>query len=440
MLIECNQIPQSKEEIPTPEIAKEFAHLRDIADEIPPIDNDAGIHILIGRDAPELLKVRAFKNGPKGAPWAQKLDLGWTISGQVCLNRVGGPVHIAAHRTTVACIEENSLQRAENPATRPTELSYQVTPCPNHFHIKQRYAECIEEPDDTIYKTTGDDNELGMSVEDRRFLDIMEKGVHKNHHGNWEMPRPFRPDVICMPNNRSQALNRLNGLLRNFKRKPQMEKDYREFLGKIIERGHALPVPVSELYTRSPQSGQVWYLPHFGVYHPRKPGQIRVLFDSSAEFKGTSLNQVLLPGPDLLNSLVGVLFRFRHHEVRLMADVEQMFHSFHVNPKHRDFLRFLWFEDNDPAKSIMEYRMAVHLFGNGPSPAIATFGLRRTADDGEERFGKATRDFIHRNFYVDDRLTSRPTPEEAIELIKSTQAALATANIRLHRSYPTILK
>ena len=77
--------------------------------------------------------------------------------------------------------------------------------------------------------------------------------------------------------------------------------------------------------------------------------------------------------------------------------------------------------------------MTVHLFGNGPSPAVATFGLRRTAYDGEEEFGKATQDFIHRNFYVDDGLASRPTAEEAVELIKNTQAALATANIRLHK-------
>ena len=77
--------------------------------------------------------------------------------------------------------------------------------------------------------------------------------------------------------------------------------------------------------------------------------------------------------------------------------------------------------------------MTVHLFGNGPSPAIATFGLRRTTDDRKGRFGKGTRDFIHRNFYVDDGLTLRPTPEEAIELIKSTQAALATTNIHLHK-------
>ncbi|XP_078345322.1 uncharacterized protein LOC144630841 [Oculina patagonica] len=223
---------------------------------------------------------------------------------------------------------------------------------------------------------------------------------------------------------------------------------------KIIERGHAVQIPASELRSHlgntvltnpqqeensqdnAPLPGQVWYLPHFGVYHPRKPNQIRVVFDSSAEFKGTSLNKELLPGPDLMNSLIGVLFRFRHHEVGVMADIEQMFHSFHVDPKHRNFR----FEDHDPTKKIIEYRMTVHLFGNGPSPAVATFGLRRTADDGEERFGKPTRDFVHRNFYVDNGLASRATSEEAIELIKNTQAALATANIRLHKVVPIVPK
>ena len=77
--------------------------------------------------------------------------------------------------------------------------------------------------------------------------------------------------------------------------------------------------------------------------------------------------------------------------------------------------------------------MTVHLFGNGPSPAIATFGLPKTADDGEERYGKETRDFVHRKFYVDDRLTSRPMENEAITLIRNAQAMLATANLRLHK-------
>jgi len=48
-----------------------------------------------------------------------------------------------------------------------------------------------------------------------------------------------------------------------------MAKDYVEFMGNIIEKGHASPVPIEEI--TKPQSGRVWYLPHFGVYHPKKP-------------------------------------------------------------------------------------------------------------------------------------------------------------------------
>ncbi|KAK3734148.1 hypothetical protein QZH41_005665 [Actinostola sp. cb2023] len=128
-----------------------------------------------------------------------------------------------------------------------------------------------------------------------------------------------------------------------------------------------------------------------------------------------SLNKELLAGPDLMNSLLGVLMRFRKEEVAVMCDIEQMFYSFHVNPSHRDFLQFLWFEANDPKNPVIEYRMNVHLFGNGPSPAVATFGLRKTAADGEEEFRTEVTKFVHRNFYVDDGLTSLPTAQQAID-------------------------
>ena len=163
----------------------------------------------------------------------------------------------------------------------------------------------------------------------------------------------------------------LQSLVHSFKRKPQMERDYVEFLGKLIERGHAELVA----YTESDDNynaGNVWYLPHFGVYHPKKLEQIGVVFDSSCEYEGVSLNKVLLPGPDLMNSLLGVLMCFRQESVGVIVDLEQMFHSFHVDPAHRDLLRFFWFKDNDPSQEIAECRMTVHLFGNSPSPAVAT--------------------------------------------------------------------
>ena len=55
---------------------REHPRLRSIAVEISPLDKDTKIQLLIGRDAPELLRVRAFKNGAKGVSWAQKLALG----------------------------------------------------------------------------------------------------------------------------------------------------------------------------------------------------------------------------------------------------------------------------------------------------------------------------------------------------------------------------
>ena len=59
----------------------------------------------------------------------------------------------------------------------------------------------------------------------------------------------------------------------------------------------------------------------------------------------------------------------------------------------------------------MEQRMKVHLFGNTSSPAVATFGLRKTAQFGEAEFGSDAKEFVDKNFYVDDGLKSMPGSE-----------------------------
>jgi hypothetical protein len=66
------------------------------------------------------------------------------------------------------------------------------------------------------------------------------------------------------------------------------------------------------------------------------------------------------------------------------------------------YLRFIWHEDNCFEKLLVDYQMKVHVFGNSPSPSIATYGLRRTADQAESKFGSDVKAFVHRNFYVDD--------------------------------------
>ena len=106
----------------------------------------------------------------------------------------------------------------------------------------------------------------------------------------------------------------------------------------IIENGYAEKVPSM----RRSERNNVWYIPHHGVYHPKKPNKIRVVFDCAAEHRGESLNKHLLQGPDLTNNLTGVLCRFREESIAFMCDIEAMFHQVRVDESHRDLLRFLW--------------------------------------------------------------------------------------------------
>ena len=126
-------------------MARRFPHLHEIAREIPPLDLNADIHLLLGRDAPELLKVREFTNGPKGAPWAQKLSLGWTIIGQMCLDIVGGPAHVLACRTSLL-----SAKNGEPWEKHMEPARYELGPCPNQLRIKESFSERREDPENDI--------------------------------------------------------------------------------------------------------------------------------------------------------------------------------------------------------------------------------------------------------------------------------------------------
>ncbi|KAL2089355.1 hypothetical protein ACEWY4_014043 [Coilia grayii] len=408
-LIECNDIPDNRAEIPTPEVALQHPHLRSIASQIPHLDPDAHILLLLGRDVLRAHKVRQHINGPNDAPFAQRLDLGWVLVGEMCLGN--------AHKPKVYSAKTNVLENG-----RPSLL----TPCSSHIQIKELSHTLTGKAKEKtigslVFQKTKEDNKLALSIEDERFLQIMDKHMYKDGANSWVAPLPFRHPRPCLP------LSCLSSLCRTLERKPSMKEQFIGFMQKILNNDHA------EVAPQLKDNQECWYLPSFGVYHPKKPDQIRIVFDSSAQHLGVSLNDVLLTGPDLNNSLLGVLIRFRKELIAITADIQQMFHCFVVKPDHRDYLRFLWHRDNDPTKDIIEYRMKVHVFGNRPSPAVATYGLRRAAQECEKEYGNAARRFIERNFYVDDGLISLPTEAEAIHLLQTTQALLSESNLRLHK-------
>jgi len=124
----------------------------------------------------------------------------------------------------------------------------------------------------------------------------------------------------------------------------------------------------------------VWFISHHGVYHHKKPDKIHMVFNCSALFHGTSLNNELFQGPHLTNSLVGVLIGFRQDPVTVMDDVQSMFHQVHVPEEDRDLLGFLWWPKGDSTKKLEEHRMTVHLFGAVSSTSCANFTMRQNAE------------------------------------------------------------
>ena len=88
---------------------------------------------------------------------------------------------------------------------------------------------------------------------------------------------------------------------------------------KVIDNGHA------ELAPPLKKDEECWYLPIFGVYHPKKPDQIRGVFDSSAKFNDVSLNSVLMSGPDLTNSLLEYCFVLEAIQLLLLSTLSKCF-------------------------------------------------------------------------------------------------------------------
>ena len=157
-----------------------------------------------------------------------------------------------------------------------------------------------------------------------------------------------------------------------------------------------------------------WYLPHRAVVHPRKPDKVRVVFDCSASFHNQSSNQQLLQGPNLLNSLIGVLIRFRKERIAMVSDIESMFHKVRVDPKHQTFLRFLWLPQRDTSRQPQDFCTTVHLFGVTSSPSCANFGLVQTAKDNSNLYDPEIVETVKTNFYVDDCLKSVASETETL--------------------------
>ena len=272
---------------------------------------------------------------------------------------------------------------------------------------------------DAIYR-----NKPAMSQEDKHALRIFTETA-KLENGHYEVALPWKTDPPQLENNKIVAQRRLALLKKRLLGDKELCKKYCDCVDDLLQKGYAKRAPSHDVPEKT------WYLPHHAVFHPAKPGKVRVVFDCSAKYRGSSLNDKLLQGPDLTNSLVGILMRFRQESVALMSDVEAMFHQVRVKPGDCSALRFRWWPNGDLDSEPEEHMMTVHLFGGVSSLSCANFALRKTAEDNKALFDPQIIHTVQRNFYVDDCLKSVNSDHDAINLVKDLTELLKTGGFRL---------
>ena len=233
-----------------------------------------------------------------------------------------------------------------------------------------------------------------------------------------------RPDVE-LPDNRAAALTQLHHTERKLDRDARLAGRYTDVIDGYIKDGYARKVTPEEIS----RSERQWYLPHHGVICPKKPDKLRVVFDAAARCRGTSLNENLLTGPDLANSLIGVLLRFRQRPFPVSADIQAMYHQVRVTEADQPALRFLW-RGFDRKREPDTYQMQVHVFGAASSSCVANYALRKCASENAVEFPEAAA-AVERRFYVDDYLDSLDTADEADHLQNTLTAMLKRGGFHL---------
>jgi hypothetical protein len=384
--------------IPPRQLVKEkdrqrWTHLNDL--DIPAVSTNQ-VGLLIGVDVSEAMLQHEYKRGPKGQPYAVRTDFGWAVAGAVrgTLDMNTRQAHVGHANVVMDEKLNNQLEQWWKTESFGT-----------------KYAR----------------HEL-RSVEDERALQNLQTNTKfREDLGHYETVLLWKAGSIALPNNLEPAKRRLAQLERNLDKDPNKASLYYTTMNSYIEKGYARKLTETEANS---QPKNTWYLPHHAVTNPNKPGKLRVVFDAAAEHKGTSLNDNQVTGPDLLNSLVGVIMRFRLHAFAFTADIESMFFQVRVIERDQPSLRFLWRGENrdQPPDA---YQMQVLIFGAKCSPCCASYCLRLTATDGQESYDLSTLNTILHDFYMDDVLKSVKTETEAIRLSQQLIDILSRRGFRL---------
>ena len=258
---------------------------------------------------------------------------------------------------------------------------------------------------------------IGISNDDDyHSLKNFNASIQREEDGRYKVPLLWKDGDKELDSNFDKAKYRLKCLEDRLEKNPKLKMNYNEVFEEYRELGIIEKVPDCEL-----NNDRVFYLPHHAVVKESSTStKVRPVFDGSCTDKnGTSLNDILDPGPSLLPQLVDLLLRFRQYVIPYTADITKAFLQLSLKEEERNFVRFLW--NNDI------YRFTRVCFGITCAPFLLNATIRYHLTNSSQ----AVSDKMIKSFYVDDLIMGSSAREncvteikDAIEIMKSACMAL----------------
>lgn len=382
----------TKHTYPVKVLQQKYKHLRALP--LPPV-NHAQPLILIGSDMPHLITpVQPVHAGPSGGPVAICTQLGWSLQGPVDAVHFSPGVQQCLHIATASASSE---------LIRNVERLWQMDTLP--------YSEKAA--------TRSKEDQQALTLLQTATTRVTVDGIHR-----YATPLLRRTSDIALHAPAEAVLPRLRSTERKLAKNTKQAKSYCAEIRKLEEAGYISKVSPGE----AEQSSESWFIPHHMVHHN---GKDRVVFDCSFQYQGQSLNELLLPGPPLGPSLLGVLLRFRQHSVAVSGDIKAMFHQIRLQPTDTPVLRFIW-RDMQREEEPTIYEWQVLPFGTTCSPCCAVYALQRHVQDN---YGDQSNlvEVVEHSFYVDNCLHSTPTTAEAKALVDNLRKLLLEGGFEIRQ-------
>ena len=201
-----DSIPLRKDQIPTPEIADRWPHLKKIKQKISPLNHSLNVGVLIGSNCPTTIKPREIVAGRSEDPYAVRTLIGWCIV---------GPAN--PHDTQT---DEDNLVICNRIVVK--EIVCDTDDKGINFVLNEPTKELVNasaivkmlEQDFPQHKGTP---AKSLSKHGRKFLKIVKDGIHRTNDDHYELPLPLRDKAITLPDNKV-ALRQLNQLKKRFER------------------------------------------------------------------------------------------------------------------------------------------------------------------------------------------------------------------------------